>query len=155
MCDPYRAKTGTDGLSFGLRLDPLQNVGRQPQVHPIGSPWFWRFAMRGRGAPCGIGRDHVAPEPSRNDAIAPFDRPFFGVSSPTFGSCVRAGDWGTGCEPAPLCQFYHISRQTWPNWVETMDSEANRDKLTAFSTRRRFLVRNAEPILTEKSYDPS
>jgi hypothetical protein len=26
--------------SFGLRLDPFENVSRQPQVHPIGSPLF-------------------------------------------------------------------------------------------------------------------
>jgi hypothetical protein len=46
--------------SFGLRLDPFENVGRQPQVHPIGSPWFWRSAMRGHEAPHETGRDQVA-----------------------------------------------------------------------------------------------
>jgi hypothetical protein len=51
----------------------------QPQVHPIGSPLFWRFATRGQwmGHPPGIGRNHVALA-----EMPPFRQAIFGVSSP-------------------------------------------------------------------------
>jgi hypothetical protein len=44
-----------------------------------------------------------------------------------------------------LWRFYHTSPSTWPNWAETVDSEANPYRLHG---------RKVEPILAEKSHDP-